>query len=204
MNGCTYASHQLGPALEWFGADSRVESLVCLGSGHHVVPELAQEDSTFMLCKTNSGGLIRIRVDMLSSRPHAQSYFTLQGTRGCYEGARGMGDQPKIWLDSFGAKPVRRYETDFDPYEWRPFADIQQQHLPDDRQLPPGYLESGGFAPDYYAAREMIRSIRMDSQPAVDVYRAIDYTLPGLLSEQSISRGGEPIKVPDYRSGIWS
>lgn len=203
VNGCSYATHQLGPALEWFGKDARVASLVCLGSGHHVMPEFVQEDSTFMLCKLNTGGLIRIRVDMLSRRPHGMRYFALQGTHGCYEGARGLNDEPKIWLDSFGSRPANRV-THEDPYEWRLFSEFQRRHLPDDMKLPRGYLEAGGYEADYFTAREMIRAIREDKQPLVDVYRALDYTLPGLLSEQSISNGGAPVKVPDYRSGEWS
>lgn len=203
VNGCSYATHQLGPALEWFGSDARVESLVCMGSGHHVLPRFVQEDSTFMLCKLNTGGLIRVRVDMLSRRPHVMSYFSLQGTRGCFESARGLGDQDKIWLDSFGARPPDLH-THADPYDWRPFAEFQERHLPADMKLPQGNLETSGFKFDYLVAREMLRAIREDRQPLIDVYKALDYTLPGLLSEQSISNGGAPVKVPDYRSGEWS
>ena len=52
-----------------------------------------------MICKTTRGGLIEIRVDMLSDRPHNLNYYSLQGTKGCYEAARGLGDRPKIWLE---------------------------------------------------------------------------------------------------------
>ena len=203
VNGCSYATHQLGPALEWFGKDARVQSLVCMGSGHHVMPQFVQEDSTFMLCKLNTGGLIRVRVDMLSRRPHEMSYFSLQGTRGCFESARGLGDRHKIWLDSFGVRAPDPH-THADPYDWRPFAELQQRHMPDDMELPEGYLETGAAKPDYFVAREMVRAIREDRQPLVDIYKALDYTLPGLLSEQSISNGGAPVKVPDFRSGEWS
>jgi len=41
-----------------------------------------------MLAKTINGGLIKIRVDMLSDRPHAMSNYSLQGTQGAYESAR--------------------------------------------------------------------------------------------------------------------
>jgi hypothetical protein len=33
----------------------------------------------------------------------------------------------------------------------------------------------------------------------IDVYRAMDYTVPGLVSEESIRNGGAPVPVPDFR-----
>ena len=42
-----------------------------------------------MLCKTAKGALIKIRVDMLSDRPHAMNNHQLQGTDGAYESGRG-------------------------------------------------------------------------------------------------------------------
>jgi hypothetical protein len=44
-----------------------------------------------------------------------------------------------------------------------------------------------------------------DSTPEIDAYHALDMTLPGLLSEQSINQGGAWIHVPNPRyltSGI--
>ena len=43
-----------------------------------------------------SGGLIQIRVDCMSLRPHNLTYYQLQGTQGCYEAPRGLGDVAKI------------------------------------------------------------------------------------------------------------
>ena len=79
INRCNYATHSLGPVLQWFG--SRVASVCCLGTGTNTDPEHAMEDTVMMLCKTDCGGLIKIRIDMLSNRP-ANSYFSLQGTKG--------------------------------------------------------------------------------------------------------------------------
>ena len=33
----------------------------------------------------------------------------------------------------------------------------------------------------------------------MDVYDAMDYTVPGLVSEQSIANGGTPVEVPNFR-----
>ena len=204
VNGCTYGTHSLGPILEWFGPRSRVESVVCLGSGRHTAPEHAAEDTTLMLCKTDTGALIKIRVDMISSRPHAQSYQALQGTRACYESARGFGDADKIWLDRLGVGAVERETIDSNPYEWRPLTEFEDEFLPSYwRNPPPEALAAGHEGSDYFLVRDMIDAIRNDTAPPIDVYRALDYTIPGLLSQVSIERGGEPVKAPDFRNGRW-
>ena len=37
-----------------------------------------------MLCKTARGALIKIRMDLVSERPHAMTNYQLQGTTGVY------------------------------------------------------------------------------------------------------------------------
>ena len=40
----------------------------------------------------------------------------------------------------------------------------------------------------------------LDNRPApIDVYRAIEYTLPGILANRSAELGGVPIPIPDFR-----
>ncbi len=202
VNGCTYGSHSLGPPLEWF--KDRVDTVVCLGTGRNTAPQHIAEDSTTMLCKTVSGALIEVRVDMLSNRPHTATYFALQGTKGCFEGARGLGDRPKIWLDRWGIGTDRRESVDADPYQWRPLEDLEDEFLPEMwRNPPPEALAAGHQGSDYFIARDIVGAIREDRQPQQDVYRALDFTLPGLMSEKSITLGGAPIKIPDFRSGEW-
>ena len=80
-----------------------MRSVSCFGSGHHYKDpsghQYGNENTITMICKTTRGGLIEIRVDMLSDRPHNLSYYSLQRTKGCYEVARRLGDRPKIWLE---------------------------------------------------------------------------------------------------------
>ena len=68
-------------------------SVSCAGSGHHYRDArnnaYEHEDTCLMLCRMNGGGLVKIRVDMLSDRPHNMAGYALQGTMGCYESARG-------------------------------------------------------------------------------------------------------------------
>ena len=181
INRCNYATHSLGPVLDWFG--ERVKSVSCLGTGVHTDPEHAMEDTVLMLCKTESDCLIKIRIDMLSTRP-ANSFFSLQGTKACYEGTRGFGDRPKISIQ--GA-------------DWQPLSDFEADFLPECWLNPSAEAQVAGVTAEYFELRDFIDALLNGTEPPLNVYRALDYTVPGLVSEESIANGGQPVLVPDYR-----
>jgi len=190
-NGCTYPTHSLGPVLQWFG-DS-VRSVSCFGSGHHYKDpsghQYENEDTITMICKATRGGLIEIRVDMLSDRPHNLNYYSLQGTKGCYEAARGLGDRPKIWLEEHSDQAV-----------WQPLSDFEEQYMPEIWRNPPAEaLQAGHGGGDYFEVREFVDSIINNTKSPIDIYESMDMTVPGLVSEVSINRDSIPVEVPDFR-----
>jgi len=184
INRCNYATHSLGPVLDWFG--ERVKSVCSLGTGVHTDPEHAMEDTVLMLCKTESDYLIKIRIDMLSTRP-ANSYFSLQGTKACYEGTRGFGDQPKISIAGEA---------------WQPFSNFESEFLPDRWTKPSAEAQAAGVTGEYFELRDFIDALLNGTPPPLNVYRALDFTVPGLVSEESIANGGTPVAVPDFREGL--
>ena len=88
--------------MNWM-KNERIKSVICQGSGWHTAPQFRQEDTSITLCTTESGKLIKLRLDCLSERPHNLSYYSLQGTKGCYEAPRGCGDNHKLWLKGMDA-----------------------------------------------------------------------------------------------------
>ena len=73
------------------------------------------EDSVTMMCRLSSGGLVQIRVDMLSERPHNMVHYVLQGTDGSYESTDGYQGIPKIWLRQRNSKQ-----------EWEPLENLEK------------------------------------------------------------------------------
>jgi len=194
-NGITYPTHSLGPVMQWL--KERITSVSCLGSGHHYTDprgdQYELEDTTLMLCKTEKGSLIKVRLDMLSERPHNMTYYSLQGTEGCYEAARGMGDVPKVWIR--GRCP--------DSQAWRPLMDFQEEFLPEEwKNPPPEVAKAGHGGGDYWQARDFAQAVIERRQPEMDVHFALDITVPGLISEQSIALNGAPVRVPDFREYV--
>jgi predicted dehydrogenase len=206
--GCTYGTHSLGPALEFFGPEARVTTVSCLGSGIHTDPEHPHDDTCLMLCQLSTGpvneasqgqpgALIKVRLDMMSNRPHAMAYYSLQGTKGAYEGRRTPEGDPLVWIDESGGDPARASN---ERREWHSLWDYEA-HLPDIWRNPSeAALRAGHGGGDYFIVRDFIDAIRRGAPPPIDVYRAMDYTVPGLISEQSIAQGGVPLPVPDFRT----
>lgn len=186
--GLTYGTHSLGPTLDWF--NERVKYVNCLGSGSHTVPEYENDDTTIMLCRTESGTLIKIRLDMVSNRPHNMGYYSLQGTKGCYEAPRVPGGRHRVWLEDYAESSER----------WIDLSDLYTDFLPQELTVfPEEAKESHHWGADYFMVKDFVKCILENKPVKIDIYKALEYTLPGLLSEKSIVAGGIPVEVPDVR-----
>lgn len=195
INGITYGTHSLGPILQWMDGD-RVIKVCCAGSGHHYKDPRGNfyenEDSCVMLCKMKSGSLIKIRVDMLSDRPHAMTNYQVQGTNGCYESARAPGEKNRIWIRSRSKEMVwediEKFEDEFLPDYWKKQSELA--------------LKTGHGGGDYFEIMDFVDTIMGRKKCPVGINEAMDMTLPGLISQQSINQDSRWIEVPDSRDWI--
>ncbi len=191
LDGNTYPTHSLGPLLQW--TRTRVVSVSCIGSGHHYRDSrgepYAGQDSTTTLCRLANGGMLTLRLDLLSERPSNGTHYALQGTRGAYLSGRHDGEEPLVWL--LGRSP--------DKEAWQTLWDYEDL-LPEEWREPPPEAESAGHGGgDYFQVRDFVDSVRSGRRPPIDVHDALDFTLPGLVSRESLRRGGAPVAVPDFR-----
>ncbi|HCK10333.1 MAG TPA: hypothetical protein DHW45_10695 [Candidatus Latescibacteria bacterium] len=196
IDGVTYGTHSLGPILQWMPGD-RVSRVCCEGSGHHYEDprddKYENQDSCVMLGKMVSGGLVKIRVDMLSERPHSMSNYSLQGTKGCYESARRRGECPKVWLEKICE----------DKNAWIDLMELEEEHMPEIWRNPSEEAKTAGHGGgDYFEVLDFVNTI-VDGTPCpIGIHEAMDMTLPGLVSQQSIAEGGQWMDVPDSRDWV--
>lgn len=192
VNGIVYGTHSLGPVLCWLPGE-RLVSVCCAGSGHHhrdaEGQPFAMEDTCVMLGKTARGGLVKIRLDFQTDRPGGH-YFVLQGTDGSYESARAEDERHKVWLRAQSTSPrawtdLEALAADYLPAAWRAEADRAET--------------AGHGGADYFLARDFARVVRGEISNPLDIHAALDQTLPGLISQQSIAQGGAWLEVPDSR-----
>lgn len=198
IDGITYGTHTLGPLLQCMPGD-RIARLCCEGSGHHYKDERGEDyaqDTSVALAKTVKGALIKLRVDMLSIRPGAWGNYELQGTDGCYESLRGWpGSESRIWMKALN------HEKD----KWTLLRDLGNEYLPDfyKEALEAGIVGKGKYADyegdSYFLLKEFWDAIRRIRPAQLDIHAAMDYTLPGLVSQQSIRQDSEWLEVPDSR-----
>ena len=191
IRGVTYGTHSLGPILQWMAGD-RVVRVCCEDTGSHYTDPRGDAyacDAALMLCKTARGALIKIRVDMVSDRPHAMHCHQLQGTDGCYESSRGDPvDDDRIWLRALS-----------DEMKWFGL-DAVEEHVPDIWRDPPEEaLRAGHGGGDYFEVLDFVRAIRGEAACPVGIHESMDMTLPGLVSQQSVLADGRWMDVPDSR-----
>lgn len=196
IDGITYGTHSLGPILQWMKGD-RVESVCSAGSGHHYRDprgdEYENQDTCIMLCRMRSGGLVKIRVDMLSDRPHSMTNYQLQGTDGAYESARAAGEKNRIWLRSRSG----------DPNTWMDLDNLAEEFLPDYWKRGEEEANKAGHGGgDYFEILDFVNAIEGVRQCPIGIHEAMDMTLPGLCSQESIRQAGAWIDVPDSRTWL--
>lgn len=191
VDGITYGTHALGPALDWMPGQ-RVTRVCCAGSGHHYTdPRGApyHQDTHVMLGQTSGGGLVKIRVDMLSTRPSVTTTYQLQGTRGCFESARRADEDDRIWLEGVHEAPS----------DWGRLAEMEEDHLPAHWKSLLAEGAGGHGGSDLLMGVAFLDAL-LDGEPVpVDVDRAMDMSLPGLISQQSMAQEGAWVDVPDSR-----
>lgn len=189
--GTFYPTHSLGPLMQWFEGD-RIKFVSSFGSGWHTDPRFRQEDTAITIVQLESGKLIKLRLDCISQRPHNMSYYSLQGTRGCFEAPRGLGDEHKIWLDTMGDEPHH--------YEWRALSDFHKNLPKRYKNATDEQKSAGHWGGDYFIIQDFVDAMKGIKKSPIDVYDACEWTAVGLLSELSITNGGRTMEMPDFRN----
>ncbi len=187
--GNFYPTHSLGPMMQWFEGE-RIKSISSFSAGHHV--GLRQDDTSVTMCQTESGKLIKLRVDCVSPRPHNMIGYQLQGTKGCFESARDTRDGKNlVWFEGIDSNESHRVWHDLKDYP---------QYLPERYRIATDEQNKAGHGGgDFFLVQDFVDAIRENKKPDIDIYQACEWTAVGLLSELSIMNNGKVIDVPDFR-----
>ena len=195
VRGSFYPTHSIGPVMQWFEGD-HISAISTFTSGQHF-PELGlrQDDTTVTMIQLASGGLVKLRVDCMSPRPHNNVSYQLQGTKGVYQSAQDIyGGKDLVWLEGM--------DPDTDHARWRDietFSDLLPERY---RRATDEQKKSGHMGSDFFLIADFIRAIRTGEKPAIDVYQAAEWTAVGLLSELSVMNGGRTIDMPRFRPNM--
>ena len=171
-----YLTHDLGPLLEVL--DDRVVSVSCRGAGWRSKEAPLRSDGQIALFHTAKGILIQILVTLNTVRP-SEHRFRLFGTEGSME-----------WtLHEAFCKRFTKERSESDGWE---IVDIGLAARDTD-------TSTGHGGTDINLARNFTHCLLKDGTMPIDVYRSIEYSLPGIIAGQSAEMGGEPLAIPDLR-----
>lgn len=137
-----------------------------------------------MSYRTGSGAVIKfLRGDQLLRQP-AFHYYSLYGTKGCLETSR----------------PPEPLRTNASLEQIPHLHGMIQMPLTCDVPDSPAAAAAGGHGTaEYYMVQDFLESVRRDTAPPIDIYRALDMSLPGLCAQESSLDNGRPVEVPDWR-----
>jgi predicted dehydrogenase len=190
-----YCTHSLGPLLYLF--EDRVVTVAAQGVDTvRFDPEIDQPVMFTMQMRTEKGRVLRVRVDHSSPRPHQMAYYLVQGTAGAYEAWRGHGDRSKVWLAD-DHEPSRCSGGS----QWHELAEYRERYIPERLAVGPEARTGGHGTSEYWLLKEFLAAARGEAAPPIDVYTALDYTVPGILAVESHRQGGTALPVPDFRAG---
>ncbi|HCK08292.1 MAG TPA: hypothetical protein DHW45_00370 [Candidatus Latescibacteria bacterium] len=181
-----YLTHDLGPLLEVL--DDRCVSVTCRSAQSKSPEAPLRSDGQMALFETAKGHIIKILVTLNTRCPNEHRY-RLFGTDGSAE-----------WFgyEQFARRLTRDQET---RSGWE--------------RIPIGYAAreddttTGHGGSDSKIAKAFINAIREGKPSPIDVYRCIEYCLPGILANKSAEQGGKPLDIPDLRpapfggTGFW-
>lgn len=183
MPATIYCSHSLGPILHATGARpvrctgfTTVNRLNRLAGRHG-------DDIGILICQMDNGAVVKALKGSGVRREPIMHWYSVYGTKGQAENRRSPNEE---WLHLYlehppDGEPRKEYVPDW-PYEleWGPSS---------------GY--HGGI--DAYTVHEFVRAVLDGAPPPIDVYAALDMTLPGILAFRSAVDGNTPQEVPDFR-----
>jgi hypothetical protein len=75
-----------------------------------------------------------------------------------------------------------------------------EKNLPETKRppLPPGVAPGGHGGSHGYLMNEFVSAVLQDRQPLVDIAKALNLTVSGIVAHQSALHGGELLKIPQF------
>jgi predicted dehydrogenase len=177
-----YSTHSLGPLLKITRA--RCATAVGLATASRLDPGPERWDMEVGLFQTTSGATIKVLCGFRVQREPAFHFYSLYGSRGCLETTRPPA-----------APSTHAYLASVPHLQGM----IQMPLGTDVPRAPAGAAVGGHGTAEFYMVQEFVEAIRHDRVPELDVYAALDMSLPGLCAHQSALQGGTPVPIPDWR-----
>lgn len=187
-----HCTHALGPVL--YATDTRVERVVAMESPNRAGHAIGRQsgDAGVFMCQLSNGATARILISHGGIKREPSSlWLCLYGTGGTFETDRRVRERVLLFGDAgWTSKNLEDASMALDVHGAR--------SLPDElSEIARRHRSHGGA--DFYVVHLFLESVAGRWENRLDVYRALDMSLPGLLAQRSITSGNAPVDVPDLR-----
>jgi predicted dehydrogenase len=177
LNPIRYCTHETGPLFDML--DDRGASVVAVNTPSLVEPEFPAADTGVALVTTTQGAVVKLLACFKNALHGAYHRYLLFGTNGT--------------LETKTTESVTHASLPRIPH-------LQGQvNLPLGTALAGGHASGGHGGADAAMLNDFIDSIVQDRPCPIDVYRGLDYTLPGVCATLSAEQGGAPVQIPNPR-----
>lgn len=205
-----YPTHQFGPIAKILNINrgNRILSICTMASKSRGLAEyikgkeefeplkdtaFSQGDIVHSLIKCADGSLITLKLDTTLPRAYSRE-FTISGTKGMFSFNGNLcfvdGDDYNHNLD------VNQYMNSANKYRELYQSKLWKSTTQEDR-------DKGHGGMDYLMLRDIYQRVLDGREMPMDVYDAATWMVITVLSENSISKGGAPVEVPDFTHGKW-
>jgi predicted dehydrogenase len=198
-----YATHCVSPCLAIVKGEAHYVS--CLGSGRiaeNLIPKYGSPfsfETAHFRVRNQDLGFEVTRFLFNAARQYIES-FDVYGEKTSFEWQLTEGDEPVLHV---GGEKVEKVKIpDYAKYLPEPIQRFTTKGVYDaDEHQHLSFIQGGGHGGSHpHLANEFIMSI-IEGRPSFpDVYQSVNWTMAGICAHESAMRGGEIVKIPDFRS----
>jgi predicted dehydrogenase len=180
-----YCSHSIGPILTITG--TRPVKVTAYETPNHNAQTFGRKgaDGSVILCQMSNGATAKFLPWSNFRREPGSIWYCVYGSGGMMETDRwgGLFNRLNVYNHEGSTPGLKSYDAQF------PFETELSKRI------------GGHGGSDFFTMQFFLDSIldRPGKEYAIDVYKALDMTLPGTLGYRSIVEGNIPLEVPDLR-----
>lgn len=195
-----YATHAVSPCLALVRGEA--EYVSCFGSGQIADRLIAKYGSPFAV----ESALFKVRGQQLAfevtrslfetARQYIES-FDVYGDKMAFEWTQIENEDPVVHI---GEQPERVKVPDYAHLLPEPIRRFTTKGVYDDEHAHLSFIQGGGHGGSHpHLVHEFVTSV-LEGRPSFpDVYQSLNWTCAGICAHESAMRGGEIVKLPNFR-----